>query len=689
MEIDVYNSVVEWSPPARWRENFMRISNCLAVALLVLVVVPPIVLRASEFQQPTAKELKMTSDPAVPGAAAIYLDYEEIDNDPLHYRSIYAEIKVLTDKGKDQATVELPYIRKEYKITSISGRTIHPDGTVVKLTVKPEDLMTTKSGDREIARKVFTLPSVTVGSILEYRYQIHYGDQHFSSPLWLIQGKYYVHKAHFVFIPFENFMPHASQASNTTILTDSKGREVSSLVWWYHLPKGVSVVKGLNGYTVDVTDVPPEPDEEYMPPIQSMLYRVFFYYVSAPNANEYWASAAKDWSKGVDKFAKPSKTIKGAVAGIVSPSDSDEVKAQKLYKAVQALDNTDFTRAKSASEMKALKMKEAKDAADIWKQKSGSSNDIALLYLAMARAAGLKAFAVKVVDRNDALFDPSFMNTGQLDDTLVLVGIDGKGVLLDPGEKMCTFGQVSWTHSDAGGLRQSVKGAGFVATPEQNYSVNLLTRSGSVKLDAHGGMTGYFRFAIGGQEALHWRQKALETSPDDLKKSFDKWIQPMMRQGVEVHVDHFLGLKDPNLYLMAIVKAKGTLGTALPRRLLLPGQSFESRGGEPFVREKKRVAPVDMRYAEQVSDDVVYHLPAGFTVEGAPKAVTDVWKGHAEYVVKTQAGTGQITVKRLLARAFDLAKPDEYQALRGFYQKVAVADKSMLVLSAAPAGKAN
>ena len=67
-------------------------------------------------------------------------------------------------------------------------------------------------------------------------------------------------------------------------------------------------------------------------------------------------------------------------------------KAKKLYKAVQALDNTDYSRKKSESELKQLKLKEAKHAEDTWEQKSGTSEDIALLYLAMARAAGLTAY---------------------------------------------------------------------------------------------------------------------------------------------------------------------------------------------------------------------------------------------------------------------------------------------------------
>ena len=55
-----------------------------------------------------------------------------------------------------------------------------------------------------------------------------------------------------------------------------------------------------------------------------------------------------------------------------------------------------------------------------------------------------------------------------------------------------------------------------------------------------------------------------------------------------------------------------------------------------------------------------------------------------------QEAPGQITVARTLARAFDMVKPDEYQDLRGFYQKVAAADQSELVLtSTAATGKGN
>ena len=69
------------------------------------------------------------------------------------------------------------------------------------------------------------------------------------------------------------------------------------------------------------------------------------------------------------------------------------------------LDNTRFTRKKSEAERKEQKLKDIKAAEDVWKQKSGSDDNITLLYVALGRAAGLKVSPMQVVDRSHALFD--------------------------------------------------------------------------------------------------------------------------------------------------------------------------------------------------------------------------------------------------------------------------------------------
>ena len=669
----------------------MQKSFFLRSAVLLLAAVSPAVVYA-QFQPPAPEELKMTADPKAPGADAVYFNIDEIANDPMHYQSYTARIKVLTEKGKELATVELPYLKGNTKISDIKGRTIHADGTIYPLTVKPEDLMVTKTGERQVGKKVFTLPNVEVGSILEYRYDLRYDDNEFSSPQWEIQRPYFVHAAHYSFTPFKEFMPDGTPDRGTSLyLVDERGREVHSLIWWSHLPPGVVIKTSVNGsYSVDVTDVPAIPDEEWMPPIQSVLYKVNFYYSFAHDATDYWMSEAKLWSKDVDKFAEPSKAIKAAVDGLIAPGDSDLDKAKKLYVVVEALDNTDYSRRKTETEMKTLKIKEARHAEDTWAQKSGSSEDIAMLYLAMLRAAGLTAYAVKVVDRDRGTFDPSYQSLSQLDTTVVAINIGSQETVLDPGEKMCPFGTLNWRHSNARGLGQSSQGVGVSTTPEQSYKQNSVNRVADLTLDAHGGITGQIQVVMTGQKALRWRQFALRNDDSELKKRFDRdELEGAVPEGVEAHVDHFLSVDQPDQNLIAMVKVTGSLGTATSKRILLPGLFFETHGHVPFVTEEKRLEPVDMEYGDRVTDDVTYHLPPGAAVEGAPQDASVSWQGHAMFILKSKAGPNQIEIANSLARAFTIAKPEEYQDLRGFYQKVAAVEQAQLVLSMAPAGKSN
>jgi hypothetical protein len=647
----------------------MRTGAFLRSTLLLFAAACPALLLA-QFQQPTDEELKMTADPKAPGAAAVFLNVTEISNNPLHFQSYYARIKILTEKGEALATVELPYEKDEYQyeVAAIQGRTIHPDGTVVPLTGKPADLLITKNGDTQYRRKAFTLPSVEVGSIIEYYFQLRCGeDYYFPLPHWQVQHDYLVHKAHYFFTPD---MGDESLA-------------VSSV-----LPAGVAPKKeALGRFSLDLEDVPPAPQEEWMPPITSALFKVVFYYQDLNGLDDFWQNAGKKWSRSVEQFTEPSKSFRGSVSALIAPGDTDLDKAKKLYKAVQSLDNTDFSREKSSAERKDLKLKSVKRAEDGWKQKSGSRTEIALLYLSMLRAAGLTAYAMRVVDRNKGVFTPSDFNLDQLDSTIVILSIDGKEMFLDPGEKLCPFQTVDWRHSRAAGLRQSASGTVIGTSPPQAYGSNTVLRIADLTLDSHGAVEGSIRFVLSGQEALHWRQIALENDESEVKKQFDEWVAGTVPDGVEAHIDHFVALDDPESNLTAIVNAHGTIATITSKRYLLPGLFFETRGSHPFVNQDMRRTPVDMHYGEQISDEVVYHLPAGLEVENAPEANKIPWEGHAVLLIKSKVEPSQVTVTRTLARAFTLAKPEEYQYLRGFYLKVAAADQQQLILTASSAAK--
>ena len=647
--------------------------------MFALVLASPALLHA-QFQTPTPDELKMTADPMAPGAAAVYLYREETTDDKLHYHTYYERIKVLTEKGKELATQKIPYEHGQFKVTNIQGRTIHADGTIIPMTVKAADLVDIKSGKIQVNMMVFTLPSAEVGSILEYRLEIHYDDNRVSEPTWNIQQPFFVHKAHYMFTP--------ERGSNNIV--DSAGRNLSSLMYATTGLTVNQVIQEVDGrFSVDLHDIPPTPNEDWMPPLNTLNERVEFYYTYAHTGEDYWNSEEKRWTKQTDRFINPGKELRQTAADLVGSADSDEQKARKIYAAVMKLDNTDFSRKKSEVERKAEKIKAIKNAEDVWKQKSGSSDEIAMLYVAMARAAGLKVWPMQVVNRDRAVFDTRYLNADQLDDYIAVLDLGGKEIYLDPGQKLCTFGLLHWKHTLASGMRLSDKGPSISVTPPNPYSTAIVKRIAILDVDAQGGVKGDVRVAMVGPDALYWRQLNLQNDQDEVKKQFTEELQKKLPEGVQADFDHFLGLDDPDVNLMALAKVSGNLGTATGKRFFLPGLFFESRATHPFVAQDKRTTPIDVHYARFEEDQVVYHLPAGFSVESMPQPANAAWPQKAVLKIASTAAAKSVTVERNLAYNFTILAPADYPDLRDFYQKVATADQQQLVLTRAPAATGN
>jgi len=654
----------------------MRTYATMRFTLLLLFLAAPAILRA-QFQPPTPEELSMTADPNAPGAAAIYLYREEVTDDFNHFWSVHERIKVLTEKGKELATVRIPYEHGFDNVTDIQGRTIHADGTIVPLTAKPADLMDFKSKLFQVNTVVFTLPAVEVGSILEYRLKVRSPDSRVSQPHWDIQQPFFIRKAHYSFHPF--LLPGH-------YITGTDGETLTRLMYSARLATDVKVARDerLDIYSLDLANIPAVPVDDWMPPLNTLKWRVEFYYTNAISGPAFWEEAGKHWAKRADEFTNPTAAIKTAVATLVAPADTDDQKARKIYAAVQKLDNTDFTRKKSEVERKQAGLKDIHKAEDVWKQQSGSGDDIALLFIALARAAGLKVYPAQVVNRDRAIFDSRYYNTHQLDDYLAIVSIDGKDVYLDPGQKMCPYGNLHWKHTLASGFRLTDKEAAPVSTPGGNYKAAVTQRVAQLFLEPTGDLKGSVRFIMSGPEALHWRQLTLRNDPEEVKKRFNESMQDEFPDGVQADFDHFLALDDYTANLIGVVKISGSIGTATGKHVFLPGLFFESRAKNPFATQEHRTTPIDVHYARIEEDDVTCHLPAGITLETKPQPASASWPDRAVLKIGAESTADSVNVTRTLAYNFTLLDPKDYPSLHDFYQKVATADQQQLVLTRTP-----
>jgi hypothetical protein len=671
----------------------------------------------------------MTADPKAPGAAAVYLYREETEDDPHAFRTIYARIKVLTEAGKDAAVVHISYPKTfvfnavgtnssrmatansnswdapslnhlgedqpwdtdsyvgKVEIGALEGRVIHPDGTIVPLAGKPSEFLKAAKGSRG-SDTTFTMPGVEVGSVIEYRYQVRY-DRYLAAPDWKLQKQYFIHKEHFVFRPSKQFLPQQSKDvgagdsqlkdSHDNILTDVRFRPV--------LPAGKTLTADAMGnYVIDLTDVPPIPNEKYAPPLTDEAYGVDFFYTYTPDVKIYWQAQMGFWTKALNAYTAPTQALQNAVKELVAPSDSPLDKAKKLYDAVQKIENTDSS--PDGAPMTGSEWIPRGKVDAVLMSKKGSSNEVAFLYLALVRTAGINARPVRIASRSIRIFSAQFMDNIQLDSVLVGLQLDGKETLVDPGTKMAPFATLHWAHAGAGGVAMGANNkTETIVTPFQKNTDNSTLHVGTVNVTPQGAITGSLKIAFIGQKAIELRQLAVKSGVEAVSSEINAMLAQQVPSGVKASVDHMVYLDDPNRQLLAVIPVSGSLSKNASGRIDLPRNFFEAQEKNPFPIESPRELPVDMRYPAQEQEQITYVLPAGYALEGTSQDTNLKWEENAAYQSRAKVDGNSIIGARILARGFTLLDPKDYVQLHDFYQKVISADQQPLVLTAAQASK--
>jgi hypothetical protein len=633
---------------------------------------------ATDWQTPTPQELSMDTDPALPGAAAEYLYREELSDNKKFLHFYYYRIKVFTDAGKKYGDVEIPYEKGDYEFSlgKIAGRTIHKDGTVIPFTGKPLDKFIEKSSGLKYWAKVVSLPDVQVGSILEYTYQ--YEDSGLQTPTWYLQSDLYLRKGFFRYVPYQGpaILGTGQTATNLMVFPilppGCTLREVSSRTEVKHhtVP---------DAYELDVQNIPPLPDEEYLPPIHSLSYRVDFRYAAYANAADFWKNEGKSWADRVNKFISPNASLNAMVNQLTAPGDTQEVKLKKIYEGIMAFENTDFTRERSQKEDKSEGFKEVRGVQDYIPRRRASSDQLTLLFVALARAAGLKAYVMFVTNRDSDMFKLNLLSWRQLDDYIAIVNVDGKEHFFDPGERYCPYGQLHWKHTYASGVRQTETGTEVATAPGNVYTDSKTVRLAALKMNEQGAVSGTIQVAFTGAPALAWRQRALQTDRAQVEKDLEDELRAQLPDGLTITFSQLMNLESPSQVLVAKFSVDGMLGTVTAKRIFVPVEIFRV-GAKPKFSLAKRELPVYFNYAYQDYDQVTLIYPPSLTIEAAPK----VEKMAMQNMVALQEGVeekkGMVVLTRNFGLASQIFKVEEYDDLRSFFGQVMRKDKEQMVM---------
>jgi len=628
-------------------------------------------LFADDWQPITQEDLQMKADPAHP-SDAIILYHEETADDLTHHHYVYMRVKVLTEKGKDQANVRIPFNATEFGIDDIKARTISPDGTITPFTGKAFNSTFLKAHGVKVLAKTFTLPNVQVGSIIEWKFT-EFWDEFIIAPHWVIQEDLPQQYAKFTFIPYVKVGHYIENGEN----------EILNRVYYspINLPEHTTIkTTNDNRLELELRDIPAFQEEDFSPPSAVMKWRVNFYYGTDKmgKPQEFWKTRGQYWTKSVDRFATHSSAVTTAVNQTISPSDTAEQKARKIYAFVQKIKNLNYTHDEDPT-----LSKEKRTLDRVLSKQEGYSNEIAKLFLVMARTAGLSAYLMRVADRDEVFFRPGIPDPGQLTSEIVIVAIDGKETYLDPGTPLCPYGLLAWQHNSSQGMRQTADGGTALApTPVANYKDAASKRVGRLTLNEDGSAKGTVGIAWAGIEALGHRLNGLKTDDAGRKKDLEDELKRLLPTGSVVKLDSAKGWDDANAELTANFSVEiPAYASSTGKRLLVPENLFETRGRQPFAHGDRK-HPVYFAYPYIDIDETHITFPATFHLE----TITDTQPAQTAYSIYKVAHstTGNtVNISRDFAMGGMAFQQKDYDELRKFYAAVATGDSESLVLTAA------
>jgi hypothetical protein len=606
----------------------------------------------------------MTSVLEAPGAPAIYM-FRQVDrNDDTSTEYNYLRIKILTEEGRKYADVEIPFYKGTEDIRQIKARTIRPDGSIAGFDGKVYEKTIVKAKGLKYLAKTFTLPDVQVGSIVEYHFMKSWDPNiYFQESTWLLSDELFTRDAKFSLKPLSNF-------------TIRWG-------WPRGLPQGTEPPKDEKGVIrTEARNIPAFPVEDFMPPENELKYRVEFIYShdnDEKQADKFWKKEGKKLNEGVENFTEKRKAMEQAVAQIVSPTDTPEQKARKIYARVQQLRNLTYEEEKTAQEEKREKQKDTFNVEDVWKHGYGYARQLDWLYLALARAAGLEAYAVLVPERSEYFFHMQSMNPNRLTDGIVLLRLNGKDVYCDPGTVFLPFGLLPWTETDVQGLKLDKEGGSWLTTELPESAVSRITRKADMRLRDDGVLEGKVTITFTGLEAFYRRLEQRNEDEANRKKILEDQIREYIPTGIEVELTNKPDWRSSTSDLVAEydLKVPGW-ASAAGRRALLPVALFSGTEKHLFDHAE-RVHPVYFSFAFQKDDDVNIELPLGWQVSSTPKPATVDAKALV-YTVKAEDNKGTLHLTRGLVVNIIFVEPKNYPTLRNFFQMVRTNDEQQFVL---------
>ena len=589
---------------------------------------------------PTPQHFQITSYRQFPDADAVVLHdkgkfyFEGYTS----YLSRTVRIQILSEKGLDQADVELSYYREDDTelISQVKATTYNlVNGKVVFTGVKGKDIHTEKLDD-SWSQIRFSFPQAQVGSIIEYEY--------------LLKSTYVVTPRSWNF-----------QSSLPTLVSEFQFLPPDQMSYVYLFPGTMrDQIKEIGKYHWKLTDIPALREEPYVTTLsdyrQKMSLQLVEYY-----QNGRKVTVLKDWkefsedllkSDGLGKRLKRNKFLSSLAQSLAAPLAQPEEKLEAIYSHVQ----------ENLSWNGENRIFAERDLEKVYESGEGSSAEIHLILTFLLREAGLSANPLIISTRDHGRLIVDYPLISQFNQLLCHVQIGEKEFILNSTHPLQPYTLPD--HNDLNSMGWLLRGEGseWLTIPANFASERrVMTR---LALDETGNLEGSVQEKMSGYRAIRAKTALIQKGEDEYLQEYilshlpDGEAEWKSQEGLEENtqpLDLSYELSSPDF-----VEAVGDYVYLSP--MLWFGQETN-----PFL-SPQRSFPVDFGYKRKFIYQFNLQLPSGYEVESLPKSTSYKFPDNSvRFIYQAQQSGPMIQMISQLEINESLLQASEYELLRKLF----------------------
>jgi len=566
-------------------------------------------------------------------------------------------IKILKDKGLDQANIKLRFYSKSgYEIIKfISALTYNIDNSGNIVTTKLEkSSIYTKQINNKISEISFTMPDVKIGSVIEYKYLdvkksvANLDDWYFQDDIPTRISEYKI------------LVPSIFRFVNQ-IMAIQPVEQKSELVHenaFYHSSR-----LSYDSYekTYIIKNVPAVRDEPYMGAVKDYLQRVVFQLSQidygegqVEEIRSSWPKLTQDLLEDEDfglqlkKNLPHTKSLDDSLKNVQGDYNKivtihDYVRRNMNWNGLESIYSTDGI--KSA-----------------WDKKTGNNTELNLILINLLREAGLNAYPLLVSTKDNGAVNTIFPFLQQFNNTMTCVFIGDKKYILNAADKYNPAYLVPYdvVNNDAFVVDKE-RGGWITLSNEKDMWKNIVSLFAEITPGAE--MQGNAT-VISSEYSKNPRVKKWEEDKTDFKDYFTKDYTGMKIKNLEVTGENtdMLPLEQKFDFSLPVNSSGDYEYFTL--------NLFDGLEKNPFIADERRT-DIDFNYKQSYMVTGKIFIPDGYQFDDLPKNV------------KLMMPDTSIVLKRLIQKAdnsidfritLDFTKPyyaaNTYPLLQEFYKKL-------------------